>query len=77
MDQEVQHLFRFKNVGTRDLTISSPKTSCSACSAVVLDKSTVAPGESGVARVSFRPLEFGNVGYHVMLKTNDPLRKDF
>ena len=48
----VDHIFKFKNVGTEPLIISNAKGSC-GCTAPAWPKEPIAPGESGEIKVVF------------------------
>lgn len=73
MDQVIEHIFTFRNVGMADLTLAVEGTSC-RCTAVLLDRSVFPPGQGGGIKVSLHTEGFGNLVETVTVKTNDPRR---
>jgi hypothetical protein len=50
--EQVSFVFKFKNIGKRDLVISSQKATC-GCTVADYPKAPVRPGESGQVTISF------------------------
>ncbi len=50
--EKVEYTFKFDNKGTQPLVIKDVKTSC-GCTAAVVSKSTIKPGEQGSIKVDF------------------------
>ncbi len=70
--QKVKRLITVRNDGTDTLKITDVSTAC-GCTAALLSKSALAPGDSGTLQVSFDPRKFtGKVQKPVSMKTNDP-----
>ena len=70
--QVVVHPFAFRNEGPGTLQIFKVRTSC-GCTAAVLSKKQLAPGESGSLEVTFKSSGFrGDVHKEIYLTTNDP-----
>ncbi|HVY62102.1 MAG TPA: DUF1573 domain-containing protein [Planctomycetota bacterium] len=72
----VDHVFKFRNAGTADLVVKRVRPSC-VCTAALLSKSTLAPGEEGAISVHFDTGD--KIGYHdiqIQVLTNDDLEKD-
>jgi len=74
-DQPTEKDFTITNVGTAELVISDASASC-GCTAAVVDKSNVGPGEYPLIRVSYDPRvnkEQGRfVQKQVRIRSNDP-----
>ncbi|OFX21788.1 MAG: hypothetical protein A2041_14040 [Bacteroidetes bacterium GWA2_31_9b] len=70
--ENVEHLFKFKNVGKSDLIIRKIKASC-GCTTVEPEKTTLKPGESSMFKTIFKP--GGRKGVQrksINVITNDP-----
>jgi hypothetical protein len=66
------HVFVFQNVGEEILKIKRVQSSC-GCTAALITKKEVAPGEKGEVRVTFNSRGFrGKVNKYIYVQTNDP-----
>jgi len=71
---QVNHLFRFTNQGTRDLRIESVKTAC-GCTAAVISSEVIAPGKEGTISATFDTTKFfGEKVKEITVHSNDPLQ---
>lgn len=71
---QVNHLFKFTNQGTRDLRIESVKTSC-GCTAAVISSEVIPPGKEGTISATFDTSRFfGERVKTVSVHSNDPLQ---
>ena len=71
---QVNHLFKFTNQGSRDLRIESVKTSC-GCTAAVISSEVTAPGQEGTISATFDTSKFfGDRVKTVSVHSNDPLQ---
>ncbi|MSQ47705.1 MAG: DUF1573 domain-containing protein [Deltaproteobacteria bacterium] len=71
---QVNHLFKFTNQGSRDLRIESVKTSC-GCTAAVVSSEVTAPGQEGMISATFDTSKFfGERVKTVSVHSNDPLQ---
>jgi hypothetical protein len=69
---KVKRLVTVRNDGTDTLRVSEVSTSC-GCTAALLSRPLIAPGDSGTLSVSFDPRNFtGRVEKAVSMMTNDP-----
>ncbi|MEJ2649643.1 MAG: DUF1573 domain-containing protein [Sedimentisphaerales bacterium] len=66
--------FVFTNTGNSDLVISKVETSCSNCTAALLenDKKVYAPGESGKLLANYTDTVLGQSLKHIYVYSNDP-----
>jgi len=72
-DEEVTHLFTFRNVGKAVLNVERVKSSC-GCTAAMPEKRELAPGEETKLKVTFRSGTMRDrVVKHVYIDTNDPV----
>jgi hypothetical protein len=70
--EEIAHEFRFTNTGTADLIITDVKTSC-GCTAAVTSAKTIAPGEAGSLKVTFKSAgRKGRQNKTATIFSNDP-----
>ena len=68
----VDHIFTFKNNGDAPLTISEVKTSC-GCTAALLSKKELAPGEEGELKVELNTANrSGRMSRNITIISNDP-----
>ena len=66
------HVFIFQNVGEETLKVKRVQSSC-GCTAALVTKKEVAPGEKGEVRVTFNSRGFrGKVNKYIYVETNDP-----
>ncbi len=66
------HVFVFQNVGDETLKIKRVQSSC-GCTAALITKKEVAPGEKGEVKVTFNSRGFrGKVNKYIYVETNDP-----
>jgi len=71
----VSHVFALTNSDAESLTITSVRTSCSACTATVLSNKTIKPGEAARVEVSVDTSGYeGRITKVVELGTDDPKR---
>jgi hypothetical protein len=71
---QVNHLFKFTNQGSRDLRIESVKTPC-GCTAAVISSEVTAPGQEGTISATFDTSRFfGESVKTVSVHSNDPLQ---
>ena len=71
---QVNHLFKFTNQGSRDLRIESVKTSC-GCTAAVISSEVISPGQEGTISATFDTSRFfGERVKTVSVHSNDPLQ---
>jgi len=74
-EQESTHRFVFRNVGRAPLEIEKVRSDC-GCTAVLLSKQRLAPGEEGTLDVTFHSGRFRDrVTKHVYVDSNDPLER--
>lgn len=68
-----EYIFKFKNVGNKELVIKRVRQSCS-CTAVLLSEKNIPPGEGGEikATVNMEGLR-GNQNYSIYVHSNDPI----
>ncbi|MCP2597244.1 DUF1573 domain-containing protein, partial [Candidatus Aminicenantes bacterium AC-335-G13] len=68
----VTHVFEFENKGDAELIIKKVETSC-GCTAVLLSKNRLKPGEKGKIKVTFNSRGFeGKVVKYIFVRSNDP-----
>ena len=68
----ITHIFKFTNLGSEPLQITSVSTSC-GCTAAVLSKKEIAPGGSGEIRATFKTKRFEGVQETtIVVHSNDP-----
>lgn len=66
------HVFVFQNVGEETLKIKSVQSSC-GCTAALITKKEIVPGEKGEVKVTFNSRGFrGKVNKYIYVETNDP-----
>ncbi|MBN1272008.1 MAG: DUF1573 domain-containing protein [Candidatus Aminicenantes bacterium] len=71
------HIFKFKNEGGAPLEIFNVRASC-GCTAVILSKKIIPPGEEGTLKVTFNSRGYSDkVRKYIFLDTNDPDREKF
>ena len=71
---QVNHLFRFTNQGTRDLRIESVKTAC-GCTAAVISSEVITPGKEGTISATFDTTKFfGEKVKEITVHSNDPIQ---
>jgi|Deesub1362A_J573_1020465.scaffolds.fasta_scaffold00453_23 hypothetical protein len=67
----VTHIFTFKNIGNEPLVIKRVRTTC-GCTAALLSKKTLKPGEQGELQVKFNTRGYeGRISRYIYLETND------
>lgn len=72
-NEEVTHLFTFRNVGKALLKIGKVKSSC-GCTAAMPEKRELAPGEQTNLKVTFRSGSMRDrIVKHVYIDSNDPV----
>lgn len=72
-NEEVTHLFTFRNIGRAPLEIGKVKSSC-GCTAAMPEKRELAPGEETTLKVTFRSGTMRDrVVKHVYVDSNDPV----
>ncbi|MCF6156603.1 MAG: DUF1573 domain-containing protein [Candidatus Brocadia sp.] len=72
MGEIVKHGFKFKNLGSDELIVTSVKSSC-GCTAALVSKSNLLTGEEGEVQIKFNPGRFvGRVTKSVTVNSNDP-----
>ena len=70
----LNHVFVFQNVGEETLKIKKVQSSC-GCTAALITKKEVAPGERGEVKVTFNSRGFrGKLKKYIYVDTNDPTR---
>jgi hypothetical protein len=70
----LNHVFVFQNVGEETLRINKVQSSC-GCTAALITKQEVAPGEKGEVKVTFNSRGFrGKLNKYIYVDTNDPTR---
>jgi len=68
----VTHIFKFQNKGEGELIIKKIETSC-GCTAVLLSRDRLKPGEKGEIKVTFNSRGFeGKVTKYIFVRSNDP-----
>jgi len=68
----LNHVFVFQNVGEETLKIKKVQSSC-GCTAALITKKEVAPGEKGEVKITFNSRGFrGKVNKYIYVETNDP-----
>lgn len=73
-DAEVDHRFRFQNIGSGELKIAGVRSTC-GCTAAVSSASAIPPGESGEIVVTFNSAGFaGPITRTIEVLSNDPER---
>lgn len=66
------HNFRFKNVGDATLIVNTVRTSC-GCTAALVSKREIKPGESGEIKATFNTRGFsGQNTKYIYVESNDP-----
>lgn len=73
--ESVEYIFRFTNIGNDTLVITNIRTSC-GCTAALLSKHSIAPGESGEIKAAFDSQ--GRPGLNrktIAVISNDPNRQ--
>jgi hypothetical protein len=67
--------FLFTNTGNSDLIVSKIETSCSSCTAALLenDKKVYAPGENGKVLANYTDTVLGQTLKHIYIYSNDPV----
>jgi len=74
---KVTHAFTFSNSGDEPLIIEKVRSSC-GCTAAIVSKKTLQPGESGEISATFDSHRFrGPVSKKIYLYSNDPQQKTF
>ncbi len=69
--KQLVHVFKFKNDGNEPLEIKKVKTSC-GCTAAVLSKKRIPPGEQGEIKVAFNTSGYaGKVQKYIFVETNE------
>lgn len=75
--ENVQHKYKFKNVGQGELIINSVKSSC-GCTAALVSKKNLLAKEVGEVEVKFNPgFYVGKVSKSVTVNSNDPENPKF
>jgi hypothetical protein len=70
--EALTHIFVFHNVGEDTLKIKRVQSSC-GCTAALVSKREIAPGEKGEVRVTFNSRGFrGKVNKYIYVDTNEP-----
>lgn len=70
--EKLEYVFRFQNNGDQVLTASQVRSSC-GCTAALLSRSRLEPGDIGELKVVFDSTGFrGPVQKHISFNTNDP-----
>jgi len=71
-DKKLEHIFKFKNMGSKELVISRVRSSC-GCTAAILSDKKIAPGGEGEIKASFNIVgRIGNQSTSVRVFSNDP-----
>jgi hypothetical protein len=71
---QVNHLFKFTNQGSRDLRIESVKSSC-GCTAAAISSEVIPPGQEGTISATFDTSKFfGERVKTVSVHSNDPVQ---
>jgi len=74
---KVTHVFTFSNTGDAPLVIEKVRSSC-GCTAAIVSKKTLQPGETGEIKATFDSHRFrGPISKKVYLYSNDPQQKTF
>jgi hypothetical protein len=69
---QVEYVFRFRNVGDEVLQVGNVRSSC-GCTAALLSATRIAPGEIGELRTTFDSERFkGGIHKTIVFDTNDP-----
>lgn len=66
---DLSHGFTFTNIGTSTLIIQDVKPSC-GCTTTALDRTTYAPGESGVIDIVWEPKGHGKQSKTITIRSN-------
>ena len=75
--ENVQHKYKFKNIGQGELIINSVKSSC-GCTAALVSKKNLLTNEAGEVEVKFNPgFYVGRVSKSVTVNSNDPENPKF
>ncbi|PLY10065.1 MAG: hypothetical protein C0624_02470 [Desulfuromonas sp.] len=75
--EKVTHVFTFSNAGDAPLIIEKVRSSC-GCTAAIVSKKTLLPGETGEIRTTFDSHRFrGDITKKVYLYSNDPKQQTF
>lgn len=70
--KKVEHIYKFENRGDDTLEIKRVKPSC-GCTAVILTKNTIPPGETGEIKATFNTASYsGNIKKSITVSSNDP-----
>lgn len=70
--EKVVHVFKFRNEGNGPLEIAEVTTSC-GCTATILSRRTLAPGEEGQVQAEFDSTKYADrMDIRINLFTNDP-----
>ena len=70
--ENVEHVFTFRNVGDKPLSIHKVRTSC-GCTGALISSEEVQPGEKGEIKATFRTKGFqGSVKKSLTVESNDP-----
>ena len=71
-EQEIVHIFKVKNVGSKPITIDEISTDC-GCTAALASEKTIPPNGEGKIHVEFHAPKFEGVQEkHVLISTNPP-----
>jgi hypothetical protein len=66
------HVFKFENTGTSTLKIGRVTSSC-GCTAALVSKESLKPGEKGELKVTFNTTGYeGEITKYIYIETNDP-----
>lgn len=75
-EQEIVHIFTFKNLGSKPVAIKEISTDC-GCTAAVASEQTIPPGGEGKIHVEFRAPKFeGAQEKHIRISTNPPTSEE-
>ncbi len=70
--EEIEHVYKFKNIGKGELNIKEIKTSC-GCTAAVISSESIHSNEFGEIKVTYNSKsDKGNVSKHINVYSNDP-----
>ncbi|MFQ6058717.1 MAG: DUF1573 domain-containing protein [Anaerolineae bacterium] len=73
-DRVTEHIFKIKNIGTRDLEIQEVSSSC-ACTASLVSDKVVPPGGETELKIAYDPTvyrDYGPVERYIQIFSNDP-----
>lgn len=75
-EQEIVHIFKLKNVGSKPIAIDEISTDC-GCTAALASENTIPPNGEGKIHVEFHAPRFeGAQKKHVLISTNPPTSEE-